>query len=115
MSTVTRRFTIKEPSEREFQAFKTDFLKAKAKEHYDDITKREIDDLMRIVGKLQSEKDELKATADHWRRKYNSQASYTGVLKLPKKKLNYDTLKKFTHQMLNDLLWMELRFGTLYN
>jgi len=114
---TTRRFTIKEPTEAEFRAFKADFLKSKAQGYYDQDTKRQIEDLMRINGELQSEKDELKDKLLNWHSKFKSQNNFVfvGMLKLNKKQLNYATLKKFTHQMLNDLLWMELRSGKFYH
>lgn len=111
------QFKIKEPSEAEFKAFKKEFLAKKSKQYYEPDTKKQIDTLMLIVGKMQSEKDAIKHELNRVTHKVKDNTApqkFVKVLDVGKKYLPYYSLKMFAHNTLNQLLFTELRNGQFY-
>jgi exonuclease VII large subunit len=102
------KFSIKEPTEREFNRFKKEFLQRCASKYYDSTSQAEIRSLMRLCGQYQAEIDRL----EHLNKKLSKQyVPKHGYLKTEK---NRNVLKHYASCLLNDTLFLELKTGQLY-
>ena len=100
----------REPTDRELKSFKREFMAKKAAQYYDRDTKKEMDSLLRIIGGYQAEIDRL----DHVIAVLKRQNETQKIHRYLRTEKNKTILRKFTTDMLNEVLFIELQTGRIY-
>jgi hypothetical protein len=109
-----KRFIIKEPDEKEFKAFKREFLQKKSKEYYDSDTRNQIDLLMRENGKLTSFISEQNIVIDELRGQARNSSTKINFKSLSGK-MPRNTARQYIMNLLSEALFNDLKTGKLYN